>query len=161
MLKDIGDSKSNYEFASGGIGDFMQNFSQPLQETGVNEMSDLSMLDQPEDEIIEEQEPERIMANAQVSKASGKLLAIITDTSLASVLALAAKDTDVSKYKASPVEREELQAAFTEYTRLRGTDIPPGLALFLAILAIYGSKIPTVLSSRKQSNQKDGNHENS
>jgi hypothetical protein len=152
MLKDIGTTpvKKDYAFASGDISNFMTDFGAPLQQTGVDENADLEELNQFEQEVNDEEpEPERIRANVQVSKATGKLLTIVTDSSISAIFAFVAKDGDVNAYKATPEERTELENAFTEYTRLKGTDIPPGMALMLAVGSIYGAKLPKVIVQRK------------
>ena len=156
MLKDIGTTpaKKDYAFASGDISNFMTDFGAPLQQTGVDENADLEELDQFEQEVNDEEpEPERIRANVQVSKATGKLLAIVTDSSISAILSFVAKDGDVEAYKATFDERTEIENAFTEYTRLKGTDIPPGMALMLAIGSIYGAKLPKAIVQRKKAKE--------
>jgi len=52
-------------------------------------------------------------------------------------------------FAADESQKEQLQEAFAAYVKLKGGDIPPGVALMLLILSIYGSKTVVALQLRK------------
>lgn len=131
--------KEPYKFASGGIGEFMDEFNKPKQDQGIDEAAGLEDLP-PEYEESEDDEPlEKLKATNSVANASASLLTIALDSTLSTVLGLYAGD-EPSNYKADSDQREELQEAIAEYVKLKGGDIPPGLALILIVVSIYGSK---------------------
>ena len=127
-----------YKFASSGIDDYLDELNQPKQDLGIDETAGYEELNdmQPEPDS----EPlEKLKASNAVAKASGSLLTIALDTSLSTAIGLWAGD-EPANYKADDNEREELEQAISEYVKLKGGDIPPGFALVLIILSIYGSK---------------------
>ena len=141
-----------YTFASGGIDDFVNDFNRPKLDTNLNEWDDLNKLP-PETEIDEQAEPlEKLKATSAVANASASLLTIALDTSLSTVLGLYAGD-DAENYKADPDQREELEKAIAEYVKLKGGDIPPGVALILIVVSIYGSKGAMAFQFRKVKKQ--------
>jgi len=127
-----------YSFASGGINDYLDELKVAKQPQDIDESEGL-------DELLELQEKEtpepleKLKANTAVANASGKILAIAIDAALPVAIGLFLKD-DPENYKASEDEKEALTDAFAEYTKLKGGDIPPWLALMITILSIYGVK---------------------
>jgi hypothetical protein len=140
-----------YTFASGSIDDFMSDFRTPVQETYVDERSGLESLDEPAPPEPEpEQEPQTLQCNPAVARATGKLLATVTDSAIPAILCAIAKEENVDRFKASESEREALTDAWTEYTKLKGGDIPPGIALMLTVGSIYGAKVPAAFIQGKR-----------
>lgn len=143
---------SDYTFASTGIDDFITDFSRQKQETGVN--SD-SLNDIPDFEPEPEQEPlPDLKAKAGVAKATGALLTTVLDTTLSTAIAMYAGD-EPANYKADPEQRDDLQAAISEYVKLKGGDIPPGIALMILVLTIYGGKFAQGFQFRKLRKEND------
>jgi len=152
---EITDKNKAYSFASGGIGDFMADFNTKKQDTGIDEEAHLLDLPEQTDEEPQENEPlEKLKATAAVAGASASLLTIAIDSSLSTVLGLYAGD-EPENYKADPEQREELEQAIKEYVKLKGGDIPPGLALVIIILSIYGSKGAMAFTFKKMKKQMD------
>jgi len=149
-----GNENEPYRFASGGIGDFMADFNREKLDTNVDETSDLENLP-PETVEDEQTEPlEKLKANASVANASASLLTIALDSSLSTVLGLYAGD-DAENYKADADQKKELQTAIAEYVKLKGGDIPPGVALILIIVSIYGSKGAMAFQFRKMKKESE------
>jgi hypothetical protein len=145
--------KKPYQFASAGIDDYIGELNQPKQAHDIDEAEGLEELDdmQPEPDT----EPlEKLKASNSVAKASGSLLTIALDTSLSTAFGLWAGD-EPQNYKADENEREELEQAIGEYVKLKGGDIPPGFALVLIILSIYGSKGAMAFQFKKAKKQLD------
>lgn len=137
------------------LSDFVEDFNTPLQQTNVNldEALEDKIFDPLEDDLEEDQERPRlqnVQQSMQAAKATGKLLATMTDSLVPSILCAVAKSDNVQNYKASDVERQELETAFTNYSRLKGGDIPSGMALVIAIACIYGAKVPIAISNGKR-----------
>lgn len=130
--------KQPYKFASSGIDDYLNELKQPKQVQDIDEAEGLEELDnlQPE---ADDEPMAKLQASNSVAKASGSLLTIALDTTVSTAFGLWAGD-EPQNYKADDNEREELERAIGEYVKLKGGDIPPGFALVLIILSIYGSK---------------------
>jgi len=142
LLTNVGEKpvepEKPYTFASGGIDGYMNELNVPKQPQDIDESEGLNELID-----LQEHEPdeplEKIKARTAVANASGKILAIALDAAFPVALGLLLKD-DPDNYKATPEEKEDLTEAFAEYTKLKGGEIPPWLALVITILSIYGVK---------------------
>ena len=132
----------NYEFVNAGnVNDFMDRFNQPKQ--------DMNLEDTPPDLPIDEIQEEADQGlKALPAKATGRIFASLIDSTLPVGLSLLAKGR-LEDYKASEDQRTELEHALAEYFKVKGTDIPPGIAIVLIILTTYLTKIPQALQDRK------------
>ena len=125
-----------YSFASGGIDGYMKELSRPKQPLDIDESEGL-------DELIDLQptetdEPlEKIKANNAVANATGSLLATAIDTGLSTIIGSFIAKGDPDDYKASPEKKDEMASALSDYVKLKGGDIPPGMALMIIIMSIY------------------------
>jgi hypothetical protein len=135
-----------YNFASGGISDFLEDFNTPKQSKDINE--DFSELESIEYEKSEKILPDKLQTSASVAKTSASILTIALDSALSSVFAFIANESP-EDFKADDDQREELQKAFTEYTKLKGGEIPPGLMLIILVISIYAGKGITAVQLRK------------
>ena len=136
-----------YKFASGGISDFLEDFNTPKQ---PQNLSDDLFNDFPSEEPEAENDvlPDKLKTSTSVAKASASILTIALDSALSSVFGLIA-DESPEDFKADDDQREELQKAFTEYTKLKGGEIPPGLTLLILVVSIYAGKGITAVQLRK------------
>lgn len=151
MLENIGTPiTDSYTFATGDdIDAYIRDIQSPKQDMNIDPTEGLSELEDMQDEAIPFEKTDIQMKSA-AAKAGGKLVATVIDTTLPQALAYIAKTPDATPYKADPDSRQELEEALTEYMRLKGGDIPPGMMVLLLVLSIYLTKIPTALQQRKQ-----------
>ncbi len=151
MLENIGKPKGDYRFVTGNdIDGFLDDLNTPKQETVRDRYDGLEDLPSDDIEVDEEkQEPVDIQMKASAAKATGKLVATVIDTTLPQALAFIAKDNGVENYRADESQREELEEALTEYMRLKGGDVPPGVMIVILVITIYGTKIPMAIQQRK------------
>lgn len=139
------ESEQSYSFASGGIEDFENELQMPKQQQDIDEaegLEDLGDLEEPEMQ-------EGLRAKASVANSTGSLLALTIDSIIPTGLAMLADEDDPSEFKASPDEHDELKKVLSEYTKLKGADIPPGVGVLLVLLAIYGPKAFMAVKLRK------------
>jgi hypothetical protein len=130
----------------------MSEFNVPKQEQNISEYPESDSLfseiedenEEPGNDIL----PDKLQTSTTVAKASASILTIALDSTLSSAFALIANDKPET-FKADETQQEELQKAFTEYIKLKGGDIPPGIALIILILSIYGSKGVMAVQLRK------------
>ncbi len=144
----IGENKLeiNTEFPTGNLDDFMSEMIQPKQNMDIDERP-------LESEAFEQatltEEPEaEIQMKAAPARATAKLIVNVIDNTIPATLGIVAKEESTG-FKASPDERSELVEAMTEYVRLKGGDVPPGVMVMILICTIYGSKVPYALQQRK------------
>lgn len=150
MLENIGTPTTPYNFATGDdIDAYIRDIQSPKQDMNIDPTEGLSELENLQDDAISFEKTDIQMKSA-AAKAGGKLVATVIDTTLPQALAYIAKTPDATPYKADPDSRQELEEALTEYMRLKGGDIPPGMMVLLLVLSIYLTKIPTALQQRKQ-----------
>ena len=139
------ENEQSYSFASGGIEDFENELKIPKQQQDIDEaegLEDLGDLEEPEMQ-------EGLRAKASVANSTGSLLALTIDSIIPTGLAMLADEEDPSEFKASPDEHDELKKVLSEYTKLKGADIPPGVGVLLVLLAIYGPKAFMAVKLRK------------
>ena len=145
-----------YNFVSSGISGFMDEYQQPKQEQNIRE--DVFDDFPAELEEIHEKQPdglpERLQASASVAKASAKILTTALDSTLSGVFGFIAKGDSVD-FRADDAQREDLETAFAEYIKLKGGDIPPGVALIILVLSIYGGKGALAFQLRKANTEKE------
>ena len=145
-----------YTFMSKGISDFVGEYRQKKQEQPI---SDNIYDDFPEDteEIQEEtteELPRKLQASASVARATAKILTTTLDSAMSGIFGFISKG-DASDFKADEDQRDDLETAFAEYVKLKGGDIPPGIALLLLVVSIYGTKIPMAIQLRKYNTEKE------
>ncbi len=152
MLENIGTPiTDSYTFATGDdIDAYIRDIQSPKQDMNIDPTEGLSELEDLQEFDDAPFEKTDIQMKAAAAKASGRLVATVIDTALPQALAYIAKTPDSTPYKADPDSRQELEEALTEYMRLKGGDIPPGMMVLLLVLSIYLTKIPTALQQRKQ-----------
>ncbi|MEA4975430.1 MAG: hypothetical protein VB046_06810 [Paludibacter sp.] len=157
--RDVAQEENKYAFASGGIDDFLDDFKRPKQDQPIDEAEGLEEVESFEQQETEKAEPlESLRAKVSVANATGSLLAIAVDAGLSTVLGAVIAKGDPEDYKASESEKEELQDAISEYVKLKGGDIPPGVALIIIILSIYGPKTAIAFQARKF-NEKEADYQ--
>lgn len=143
------EEKTGYAFASGGIGDFINEFKLPKQDQPIDEAEGLDQIENFDEEPERKEPLENIRARVSVANATGSLLAIAVDAGVSTLLGAVIAKGDPQDYKANDTEKEELQNAISEYVKLKGGDIPPGVALIIIVLSIYGPKTALAFQSRK------------
>jgi len=151
----MGNEKQTHNFATADINDFVKELNEPKQEFEQK----TSIFDNlPEDEPEKEQEQPKEKIKTQMTEgaanASGRLVVSVIDTVIPAVQAWCAK-SDTEDFKAKENDRAELEDAFSEYMKLKGGDIPPGLMCVILVLAIYGSNVPKMLEMRKLNTEKE------
>lgn len=130
------------------VNDFFAQMSRQKEDMGISEpMPDDN--EQPETDELEPTDEPRIQVNAAPARATAKLITTVIDTTLPAGLAMIAQ-AESNEFKATPDERDELTEALTEYVRLKGGDIPPGVMVLILVSTIYGSKLPYAVQLRKQ-----------
>lgn len=157
LLDQSSPAPGGYAFASQGFDDYMADLNTPKQEQpGTGDdfagLDDLNPPAPPEGEEGGEGGdgtlPDHLQTPLSVARASASMLTIALDSTLSAILGVVADD-DPARFKADPDQREELKAAFTEYVRLKGGDIPPGAALALLVASIYGGKCALAVQLRR------------
>lgn len=138
--------KINPEFPTESLDNFINEFNQPKQNMDLDERPQAN--DEFDKVTGEQPEEAEIQMKAAPAKATAKMITAVIDNTLPAALGLVAKE-DSNAFKASPEERGELVDALTEYVRLKGGDVPPGLMVIIIVLTIYGSKVPFAIQQRK------------
>lgn len=140
-------SPVNSNYPTGDIASFIEEFNQPKQDMNLDIAEGLDAL-----EPLEEDMPTGKLdttATRAAAGAGGRMIAAVIDTTIPMTLGMIAKESP-DEFKATDSQREELEAALTEYMALRGDDIPPGVMVLILVLTIYGSQVPHALALRKQ-----------
>ena len=137
------------------INSFVAELQQPKQEFAQSE-SVFDALPEPPEPENEDQPKEKVRTQMTTgaANASGKLVVSVIDTVIPAIQAWFAK-TDTEDFKAYESDRAELDNAFSEYMKLKGGDIPPGLMCVILVISIYGSNIPKMLEMRKLNTEKE------
>lgn len=140
----------NTNLPQGDLDEFMKEFMKPKQDMHINEADGLDRL---EEDITPDDVPQ-IQMQSGAAKATGKLCVTVVDTVLPACLGMIAKD-DGDNFKASDEERSELEEAFSEYMKLKGADVPPGVMVLILVGTIYASKLPYAIQQRKIAKAKE------
>lgn len=139
-------SPVNSNYPTGDIASFIEEFNQPKQDMNLDIAEGLDSLEPFDDAPSGKLDTTTTRAAAS---AGGRMIAAVIDTTLPMTLGMIAKESP-EEFKATDSQREELEAALTEYMALRGDDIPPGVMVLILVLTIYGSQVPHALALRKQ-----------
>ena len=139
-------SPVNSNYPTGDITSFIEEFNQPKQDMNLDIAEGLDSLEPFDDTPSGKLDTTTTRAAAS---AGGRMIAAVIDTTIPMTLGMIAKESP-DEFKATDSQREELEAALTEYMALRGDDIPPGVMVLLLVLTIYGSQVPHALALRKQ-----------
>lgn len=139
-----------YAFASEGFDNFMDDFAAPKQEQGVaddfdglDDLPGASGSDSGDGTL-----PDHLQASPGVARASAGMLTVAIDSTLSALLGMLAQSTP-DAFKADDTQRDELQQALTQYIRLKGGDIPPGVTLAILLVSIYGGKAASAVQLRR------------
>ena len=141
------DNPINPHYPTGDIASFIEEFNQPKQDMNLDIAEGLDTL-QPFDDQLPTGKLDTTTTRAAAG-AGGRMIAAVIDTTIPMTLGMIAKESP-DEFKATDSQREELEAALTEYMALRGDDIPPGVMVLILVLTIYGSQVPHALALRKQ-----------
>ena len=141
----------NPNYPTGDITSFIEEFNQPKQDMNLDIAEGLDSLEPFDDAPSGKLDTTTTRAAAS---AGGRMIAAVIDTTLPMTLGMIAKESP-DEFKATDSQREELEAALTEYMALRGDDIPPGVMVLILVLTIYGSQVPHALALRKQNLRKE------
>ena len=144
-------SPVNSNYPTGDIASFIEEFNQPKQDMNLDIAEGLDSLEPFDDAPSGKLDTTTTRAAAS---AGGRMIAAVIDTTLPMTLGMIAKESP-EEFKATDSQREELEAALTEYMALRGDDIPPGVMVLILVLTIYGSQVPHALALRKQNLRKE------
>ena len=136
----------NPNYPTGDIASFIEEFNQPKQDMNLDIAEGLDSLEPFDDAPSGKLDTTTTRAAAS---AGGRMIAAVIDTTIPMTLGMIAKESP-DEFKATDSQREELEAALTEYMALRGDDIPPGVMVLILVLTIYGSQVPHALALRKQ-----------
>lgn len=139
-------SPVNSNYPTGDIASFIEEFNQPKQDMNLDIAEGLDSLEPFDDAPSGKLDTTTTRAAAS---AGGRMIAAVIDTTIPMTLGMIAKESP-DEFKATDSQREELEAALTEYMALRGDDIPPGVMVLILVLTIYGSQVPHALALRKQ-----------
>ena len=145
-------SPVNSNYPTGDIASFIEEFNQPKQDMNLDIAEGLDAL-----EPLEEDMPTGKLdttATRAAAGAGGRMIAAVIDTTIPMTLGMIAKESP-DEFKATDSQREELEAALTEYMALRGDDIPLGVMVLILVLTIYGSQVPHAFALRKQNIRKE------
>lgn len=88
-------------------------------------------------------------AKARSAKATAKFLCTAIDSTFAGVASFIALIDDISKFKATDEEKNDLIEAWFEYLKTVDYNIPPSMMVLLMIFIVYGTKIPVISKERK------------
>ncbi|MDR1585605.1 MAG: hypothetical protein LBS07_05470 [Prevotellaceae bacterium] len=147
---------AEYKFMSSGISGFMDEIQQPKQRQNISEDIYDDFPTDTEDTPDENAGglPGKLQASASVARESAKILTTALDSSMSGIFGFIAKG-EASDFKADAEQREELETAFAAYIKLKGGDIPSGVALLLLVISIYGSKGAMAIQMRKVNAEKE------
>ena len=95
------------------------------------------------------EDPEADKPGGGVSKAQGRIVTMMIDRGAATGLSAIAKG-EVSDYRATKDEYADLEEAVILYMQETNMQISPLLGLIMAVLAIYGMKLPTAMKARRE-----------
>ncbi len=154
------DNNINTEFPTGSLDEFLNDMNAPKQDFNINidddpELNEYEAENNWGEEPDHNQEPDEkvdIQMKAKAARSGGKLIATVIDSALPAAMAYFA-DESPEHFKASESEKDDLTKALTEYMRLKGGDIPPGIMVIILVCAIYGCRIPEVVKLRKGKKQ--------
>ncbi len=149
VLDKIGKQEETYHFATGSdLGDFMSEMQRPKQNMGADPAEGLENITPNEEPIEEHTSPVGVQMQKGAAEAAGNLVFTVVDTVLPETLAFISKDK-VEVYKANEGQANDLKEALTNYMRLKGGDIPPGVGVLILILMTYVAKLPMAFERRK------------
>lgn len=151
----IGENTISTEYSTKNLDDFLNEMGKARQDMGIEE----TFVDpEPEPNFETGDDPDsdgpEIQVKTAPARATAKLITTVIDSTIPSTLAFIAK-SDIAEYKASEDEREELTEALTEYVKLKGGDIPPGVMVVILVCVIYGTKVPAALQQRKLNDRQE------
>lgn len=132
---------SPYEFATGNLDGFMDEFAQPKEDMG-NEL-----LPSPE-EIAEAGKQTVPPATA---RKTGKFLAGMIDVGCATGLSFISGQS-MKEHQADDESKKELESIITEYIKETGGEIPIYMQLIICLIVTYGLQIPGAIKMRKENN---------
>ncbi len=141
--KQVAQEPQEYRFITSDINDFMKDFARPKQE-----MPDA--VDFDNFPATEEHDDEPIEAQPRVTAQVARMIVATIDTFVPEIMRYVAKADNAEDFKADSEVRSELEAAFTDYIKIKGVgDIPPGMMIVILLITAYGSKIPMLMQLRK------------
>ena len=141
------------EYPTGDIDAFISEMQAPKQDMHISETDGLDTL-MPPGETAAEEEPQPQPMKASAARASGRLVATVIDSTLPEILGYIAREP-AAPYRADEESRRDLEEALAAYMQLKGGDIPPGMMVFILIVTIYCTKIPTALSRRRINRERE------
>lgn len=144
----------NTEFPTGNLDSFLNEMNTPKQDMNIDQTS---ILDEtiPDDSQVfgtvqqTEQETDDFKLDDFTSESASEILVGIIDTALPAGLAALAKGK-TEDFQAEKEQKKTLQKSFKKYLDAKGLDLPPGWLLLFLVLTIYGVKVPTAISMRKE-----------
>lgn len=149
--KQTAQEPQEYKFITSDINDFINDFSRPKQE--MPDAVDFNNFPATEeqatftDDAPTEAQPR---VTAQVARSTARMIVATIDTFIPEIMRYVAKADNAEEFKADGEVRGELEAAFTDYIKIKGVgDIPPGMMIVILLLTAYGSKIPMLMQLRK------------
>jgi hypothetical protein len=148
-------NENQQNLATGGdINAFIEELTQPKHPFEQTESIFDALPSEPAPITAHPAEKITTQMTAGAANASGKLVVSVIDTVIPALQAWLAK-SDSEEFKADSSDRAELENALSEYMKLKGGDIPPGVMCIILVLAIYGSNIPKMLELRKINTEKE------
>ncbi len=97
-----------------------------------------------------EEKPKTGAEQKRAARTSAKFVVGALDGGMAHLSAMIAKADESDTYKASKDEREQLTDLWAEYLKDKGTDLPPGIMILIMTVVVYGPKVQSAFSDRKQ-----------
>ena len=149
MMDDEAENRA-YSFASSDIDDFESELRVDKQKQSISMDDDLdNVFSDMDDEAQADAPLDKIKARGSVANATGSLFASMVDAGVSTAIGTFIAKDDPANWKASETERSEMESAIADYVKLKGGDIPPGVALLIVVLSIYGPKVAYAFQYRK------------
>lgn len=132
-------AEDDYQFATGNLDDFMQDFEQHKEDMGID------VRPTPE----EFNEAGKTNLPKATARKTGKFIANMTDYACATGLSLIS-GLDMKEHKADEESRKELEEIITEYIAESGGEIPLSVQLIICLIVTYALQIPGAIKTRRE-----------
>lgn len=148
----LNDEKPNSEFPTGDIETFLGEMNQPKQDMGISQegvLNNSTFAEPLPEPSPEKPDDDKVELDGFTTQAAAEILVGIVDTALPAGLAALAHGK-AADFQAEKEQKATLTKATKKYLDAKGIDLPPGWMLLFLFITVYGVKVPTAFSMRKE-----------
>jgi hypothetical protein len=84
---------------------------------------------------------------------TARFVVAAVDSGFSELMAAIALEKDKTPFKADREQRRDLEAAWADYLKTKGADLPPGMIVLILCLTIYGPKTKLMIDQRRHNLQ--------